>query len=63
MVECKIEEELTVAAPNLVSLCCIKPFHQAPLFEDSGSLALATGTIVLDDSFFCGGFKTLFRRD
>ncbi|KAF0897818.1 hypothetical protein E2562_000524 [Oryza meyeriana var. granulata] len=56
MVECRIVKDLTIATPNLVSLCCIKPFHQAPLFENLGSLTLATGIIVLDDSFLCAGY-------
>uniref|UniRef100_A0A0D9X599 F-box domain-containing protein n=1 Tax=Leersia perrieri TaxID=77586 RepID=A0A0D9X599_9ORYZ len=53
MVECKIIADLTIAAPNLVCLRCIKPYNRAPSFENLGSLTLATGTIVLDDSLLC----------
>ncbi|RLM99753.1 hypothetical protein C2845_PM06G05430 [Panicum miliaceum] len=53
--ECSIMEGLTVAAPNLVSLRCVKPYHQAPLFQKMGSIA--TATIVLDDSFLHVGYK------
>ena len=50
-----IKEGLTIAAPNLVSLRCVKPYHQAPLFQKMGSIA--TATIVLDDSFLHVDYK------
>lgn len=61
MVKCRIMADLTIAAPNLVSLRCIKPYHWAPQFEDIGSLTLATGTIVLDDSLLCVGFDYQYK--
>jgi len=48
IIECRIIRDLTIAAPNLLSLHCVKPHHRAPLFENLGSLA--TATVVLDDS-------------
>uniref|UniRef100_A0A0E0LS61 F-box domain-containing protein n=1 Tax=Oryza punctata TaxID=4537 RepID=A0A0E0LS61_ORYPU len=61
MVKCRIMADLTIAAPNLVSLRCIKPYNRAPLFEDIGSLTLATGTIVLDDSVLFVGFDYEYK--
>jgi len=54
-----IKEGLTIAAPNLVSLRCVKPYHQAPLFQKMGSIA--TATIVLDDSFLRVGYEREFE--
>ncbi|XP_040255641.3 MEIOTIC F-BOX protein MOF [Aegilops tauschii subsp. strangulata] len=44
MVECRIMADLSIAAPSLVSLRCVIPYHRAPSFENLGSLA--TGTIM-----------------
>ncbi|CAN6340821.1 unnamed protein product [Urochloa humidicola] len=55
IVECKIQEDLTIAAPNLISLRCVKPYYRAPLFQNMGSIA--TATVVLDDSFLHVGFE------
>jgi hypothetical protein len=49
MDECSIWADLSVAAPNLVSLRCVKPFNRAPTFATMGSLS--TATIILLDSF------------
>uniref|UniRef100_A0A0E0ARY1 F-box domain-containing protein n=1 Tax=Oryza glumipatula TaxID=40148 RepID=A0A0E0ARY1_9ORYZ len=57
IVECRIMEGFTIAAPNLVSLCCVTPYHRAPLFENVGSLTLDAATIVLDDSFLYAGYE------
>ncbi|CAN6353944.1 unnamed protein product [Urochloa humidicola] len=53
IVKCHVTGELTIAAPNLLSLRCVKPYHRAPLFQNVGSIA--TATIVLDDSFLLHG--------
>uniref|UniRef100_A0A453B8F7 F-box domain-containing protein n=1 Tax=Aegilops tauschii subsp. strangulata TaxID=200361 RepID=A0A453B8F7_AEGTS len=42
--ECRIMADLSIAAPSLVSLRCVIPYHRAPSFENLGSLA--TGTIM-----------------
>ncbi|XBI07006.1 hypothetical protein VPH35_134964 [Triticum aestivum] len=55
MVECRFIRDLTVAAPNLISLRCVNPYHRAPSFEDMASLA--TATIVLNDSFLHDEFE------
>uniref|UniRef100_K3ZC08 F-box domain-containing protein n=1 Tax=Setaria italica TaxID=4555 RepID=K3ZC08_SETIT len=47
-----IQENLTIAAPNLLSLCCVKLYFRVPLFQNMGSIA--TATIVLDDSLHVG---------
>lgn len=57
IVECRIMEGFTIAAPNLVSLRCVTPYHRAPLFENVGSLTLDAATIVLDDSFLYAGYE------
>jgi hypothetical protein len=53
IVKCSIQEDLTIAAPNLLSLCCVKPYFRVPLFQNMGSIA--TATIILDDSFLHDG--------
>uniref|UniRef100_A0A453QM82 F-box domain-containing protein n=1 Tax=Aegilops tauschii subsp. strangulata TaxID=200361 RepID=A0A453QM82_AEGTS len=53
--ECRFIRDLTVAAPNLISLRCVNPYHRAPSFEDMASLA--TATIVLNDSFLHDEFE------
>uniref|UniRef100_A0A8I6YHB1 F-box domain-containing protein n=1 Tax=Hordeum vulgare subsp. vulgare TaxID=112509 RepID=A0A8I6YHB1_HORVV len=60
MVECRIMRDLTVAAPNLVSLCCVNPYHRAPSFENMPSLA--TGTIMLNDSFLHDDFEETYTQ-
>jgi hypothetical protein len=55
MVDCRIRTELSIAAPNLVSLRCVNPYHHAPSFENMGSLA--TATITLKDSFLHDKFE------
>lgn len=57
IIECRIMEGFTIAAPNLVSLHCVTPYHRAPLFENVGSLTLDAATIVLDDSFLYAGYE------
>ncbi|KAM0823626.1 hypothetical protein ACQ4PT_070749 [Festuca glaucescens] len=47
--KCRIWLDLSVTAPNLVSLRCVKPFSRAPSFGTMGSLS--TATIILLDSF------------
>ncbi|KAM0859276.1 hypothetical protein ACQ4PT_047307 [Festuca glaucescens] len=49
MDKCRIWLDLSVTAPNLVSLRCVKPFNRAPSFGTMGSLS--TATIILLDSF------------
>ncbi|CAL5010892.1 unnamed protein product [Urochloa decumbens] len=60
MFKCKINVNLSIAAPNLVLLRCISPITQAPSFENMGSLV--TGTIVLDDCAFGDDFED-FSKD
>ncbi|CAO2206090.1 unnamed protein product [Urochloa humidicola] len=60
MFKCKINVNLSLAAPNLVLLRCISPITQAPSFENMGSLV--TGTIVLDDYAFGDDFED-FSKD
>ncbi|XP_051215248.1 MEIOTIC F-BOX protein MOF [Lolium perenne] len=55
MVDCRIRTELSIAAPNLVSLRCVNPYHHAPSFENMGTLA--TATITLKDSFLHDKFE------
>nr|XP_051215245.1 MEIOTIC F-BOX protein MOF-like isoform X2 [Lolium perenne] len=55
MVDCRIRTHLSITAPNLVSLCCVNPYHHAPSFENMGSLA--TATITLKDSFLHDKFE------
>jgi hypothetical protein len=45
----RIWADLSVAAPNLLSLRCVKPFNRAPSFGAMG--ALSTATVILVDSF------------
>ncbi|CAN6340820.1 unnamed protein product [Urochloa humidicola] len=59
IIECRITADLTIAAPNLVSLHCVTPHHQAPSFENMGSLA--TATVVLDDSFLHVGYEYKYK--
>jgi hypothetical protein len=51
--------DLSVAAPNLISLHCVCPYHRAPSFENMGSLA--TGTIMLNDSFLHDKFEYKYK--
>lgn len=60
MVECRIMADLSIAAPNLVSLRCVIPYHRAPSFENLGSLT--TGTIILDDSFLHDKFEYEYKN-
>uniref|UniRef100_A0ACD5UM68 Uncharacterized protein n=1 Tax=Avena sativa TaxID=4498 RepID=A0ACD5UM68_AVESA len=60
MVECRIQMELSIAAPNLVSLRCVNPYHRAPSFENMGSLV--TGTIELNDSFLHDKFEDKYKE-
>ncbi|KAM0851412.1 hypothetical protein ACQ4PT_052433 [Festuca glaucescens] len=60
MVECRIRTELSIAAPNLVSLRCVNPYHHAPSFENMGSLA--TATITLNDSFLHDKFEDRYTE-
>jgi hypothetical protein len=59
IVECRIMADLSVTAPNLVSLRCVSPYHRAPSFENMGSLA--RGTIVLNDSFLHDKFEYKYK--
>ncbi|XP_047065650.1 F-box/FBD/LRR-repeat protein At2g26030-like [Lolium rigidum] len=59
MVECRIMADLSIAAPNLISLHCVCPYHRAPSFENMGSLA--TGTIMLNDSFLHDKFEYKYK--
>ncbi|TVU17167.1 hypothetical protein EJB05_33184 [Eragrostis curvula] len=55
IVECRITADLTIAAPNLVSLRCVTPHYRAPLFENLGSIT--TAIIAFDDSFSYVGYE------
>ena len=59
MVDCRIMADLSIAAPNLISLHCVNPYHRAPSFEYMGSLA--TGTIMLNDSFLHDKFEYKYK--
>jgi hypothetical protein len=59
MAECRIMADLSVAAPNLVSLRCVSPYHRAPSFENMGSLA--TATIMFNDSFLHDKFEYKYK--
>nr|CAB3460409.1 unnamed protein product [Digitaria exilis] len=61
IIQCRIteDEDLTMAAPNLLSLHCVTPPHRAPLFENMGSLA--TATVVLDDCFLHDGYEYKYK--
>lgn len=59
MVECRIMADLSIAAPSLVSLRCVIPYHRAPSFENLGSLA--TGIIMLNDSFLHDKFEYKYK--
>ena len=61
MVDCRFNEDLSVAAPNLRSLPCVNPYYRAPSFEYMGSLA--TGTIILNDSFLNDKFEERYLHD
>jgi hypothetical protein len=60
MLECRIKTDLSIAAPNLVSLRCVNPYYHAPSFENMGSLA--TGTIMLNDSFLHDKFEERYTE-
>jgi len=60
MVNCNMFWGLTITAPNLVLLRCLKPIGQAPSFNNLGSLV--AGTIILDDYCFSGDFED-FSKD
>ncbi|KAL6608311.1 hypothetical protein ACP70R_041374 [Stipagrostis hirtigluma subsp. patula] len=55
VVRCRFATDLTVAAPNLVSLRCVTPHYRVPLFKNLASLA--TGIVVLCDSFLHVGYE------
>ncbi|KAG0517216.1 hypothetical protein BDA96_09G069600 [Sorghum bicolor] len=61
IIQCRIItiRDLTISAPNLLSVHCVKPHHRAPLFENLGSLA--TATVVLDDSFLNVGYEYKYK--
>ena len=60
MVNCNMFWGLSITAPNLLLLRCVKPISQAPSFKNLGSLV--AGTIVLDDYCFSDDFED-FSKD
>ncbi|XP_066325806.1 putative F-box/FBD/LRR-repeat protein At5g22610 [Miscanthus floridulus] len=60
MVKCNMFWGLTITAPNLVLLRCVKPIGQAPSFNNLGSIV--AGTIILDDYCFSDDFED-FSKD
>ncbi|RLN04878.1 uncharacterized protein C2845_PM13G04810 [Panicum miliaceum] len=60
MVNCNMFWGLSITAPNLMVLRCIKPMGQAPSFKNLGSLV--AGIIILDDFCFSGDFED-FSKD
>ncbi|TKW08463.1 hypothetical protein SEVIR_6G029400v4 [Setaria viridis] len=60
MVKCNMFWGLSITAPNLVLLRCVKPIGQAPSFKNLGSLV--AGTIILDDYCFSDDFED-FSKD
>ncbi|KAG2582278.1 hypothetical protein PVAP13_6KG094900, partial [Panicum virgatum] len=60
MVNCNMFWGLSITAPNLLLLRCVKPIGQAPSFKNLGSLV--AGTIVLDDYCFSDDFED-FSKD
>nr|CAB3464132.1 unnamed protein product [Digitaria exilis] len=61
IIQCRIteDEDLTIAAPNLLSLHYVTPHHRAPLFENMGSLA--TASVVLNDCFLHDGYEYKYK--
>lgn len=55
MFKCQFNANLSIAALNLVLLCCISPITQAPSFQNMGSLV--AGTVILDDYAFSDDFE------
>ncbi|KQK14728.2 hypothetical protein BRADI_1g18335v3 [Brachypodium distachyon] len=55
MIKCKINCDLSIAAPNLILLRIIRPYVRVPSFKNLGSLV--TGTIILDDSFLSKDYE------
>ncbi|RLM62256.1 hypothetical protein C2845_PM14G04910 [Panicum miliaceum] len=60
MVNCNMFWGLSITAPNLLLLRCVKPIGQAPSFKNLGSLV--AGTIILDDYCFSDDFED-FSKD
>jgi hypothetical protein len=61
MVNCNMFWGLTISAPNLVLLRCVKPIGQASSFKNLDSLV--SGTIILDDYFLVLILKTSARAN
>jgi hypothetical protein len=61
MVNCTMFWGLTISAPNLVLLHCVKPIGQAPSFKNLDSLV--SGTIILDDYLFSADFEDFSQLD
>ncbi|CAO2168355.1 unnamed protein product [Urochloa humidicola] len=60
MVKCNMFWGLSINAPNLVLLRCVKPIGKAPSFQNLGSLV--AGTVILDDCCFSDDFED-FSKD
>ncbi|CAO2206091.1 unnamed protein product [Urochloa humidicola] len=60
MVKCNMFWGLSINAPNLVLLRCVKPIGKAPSFNDLGSIVACT--VVLDDYCFSDDFED-FSKD
>ncbi|XP_044330572.1 F-box protein At3g59000 [Triticum aestivum] len=61
MLECKINWDFSIAAPNLLLLRLTTPYVRVPSFKNLGSLV--TGTIILDDSFLGDDFEHISDED
>ncbi|TVT96734.1 hypothetical protein EJB05_58050, partial [Eragrostis curvula] len=61
MVKCKFTMNLSVDAPNLVSLRCIAPEKWVPLFKNFG--LLITASVMLDDSLLSSEFEKYQEED